>query len=781
MRTQVICLALAIVLLSPFAPAQWVQTNGPYGGRISCFASSGAYLFAGTNDGYVFRTSDGGTTWTNLNHNGLATRSGILTAGISALLENGPNLVASAVNDANGGIYVSTDNGDHWVNASNGLGRKDITCLVSNGSSIFAGRSNVGGGAQSLYRSTDNGSTWIPVGIGMEYPPFNIAPVYALAMCDEKLLAGSRGIFLSTNNGDSWIGANVGFPVDQDGFPPFVTSFLVHGGSLYAGTSLGIFVSTNSGVTWAVVDTSGERRYVKSFSAVVGDMFVSTGSAVFRTTDKGSSWSSVVQGLVGDVGPLVSAGTNLYAGTGIAGVFLSTDLGTSWTLASNGMEYLPVTALESNAGKLVAGTYAAGVFLSTNSGNTWTAANGGISGACLGAGSDMSNSPSTRHAATSGPLKNGAIPIPPRGIFVKVLLRYGSYLFAGTKNGLFRTSDEGASWTSVIAPSRFPEVNSLASSGMNLFAVWGVGGQATQSDGVFVSSDSGVNWTAASNGLPRPINDSTIYEYISFLLPSGGNLFAGAGRVYVTSNNGGTWTAASSGLPSDVYITCLANSGARLIAGTGWHGPFLSTDGGHNWIGANEGFPKDVDYPEKFAWIASLAPSGQNIFAATSYYDRGHTYVSTTGGSSWIAVDDGLPQEAVNAIIASGTNLFAGIGYPYSLQESMNTGVWRRPLSEMTPVRESAASVPNSYTFQQNYPNPFNPSTTIRYGLPERSHVSLMVYNTLGQQVAQLVSGEVEAGYHEVTFDASRLPTGIYFYRLQAGSYTEVKKLVLMK
>jgi hypothetical protein len=81
----------------------------------------------------------------------------------------------------------------------------------------------------------------------------------------------------------------------------------------------------------------------------------------------------------------------------------------------------------------------------------------------------------------------------------------------------------------------------------------------------------------------------------------------------------------------------------------------------------------------------------------------------------------------------------------------------------------------------QNYPNPFNPSTTIRYGLPNRSYVTLTVYNTLGQQVAQLVNGEMDAGFHEVTFDGAELSSGVYFYRLKAGMYVETKKFVLTK
>lgn len=87
----------------------------------------------------------------------------------------------------------------------------------------------------------------------------------------------------------------------------------------------------------------------------------------------------------------------------------------------------------------------------------------------------------------------------------------------------------------------------------------------------------------------------------------------------------------------------------------------------------------------------------------------------------------------------------------------------------------------NSYLLEQNYPNPFNPLTTIGYGIKEKSNVKISVLNSIGEEVALLVNEEKESGYHTVEFNASNLPSGVYFYRLQAGSFIESKKMLLIK
>ena len=81
----------------------------------------------------------------------------------------------------------------------------------------------------------------------------------------------------------------------------------------------------------------------------------------------------------------------------------------------------------------------------------------------------------------------------------------------------------------------------------------------------------------------------------------------------------------------------------------------------------------------------------------------------------------------------------------------------------------------------QNYPNPFNPSTTIKFQIPNSSFVNLKVYDVLGNEVATLVNEEKPAGTYQLSFDASNLSSGIYFYKLQAGNIVETKKMILLK
>ena len=98
-----------------------------------------------------------------------------------------------------------------------------------------------------------------------------------------------------------------------------------------------------------------------------------------------------------------------------------------------------------------------------------------------------------------------------------------------------------------------------------------------------------------------------------------------------------------------------------------------------------------------------------------------------------------------------------------------------------TGFAQEQNGIPKTYELGQNYPNPFNPNTTIQYALPTRRHVTLTVFNTLGQIVRELVNGDFDAGEHDVQFNGSGFSSGVYLYRMQAGDFVQTRTLILLK
>jgi hypothetical protein len=119
---------------------------------------------------------------------------------------------------------------------------------------------------------------------------------------------------------------------------------------------------------------------------------------------------------------------------------------------------------------------------------------------------------------------------------------------------------------------------------------------------------------------------------------------------------------------------------------------------------------------------------------------------------------------------------------------SSSQATWSIKISSLSSVEADGKDIPKEYQLFQNYPNPFNPSTTIRYSLPKAANVSLRIFNTLGQEVALLLNEQKVAGYYQVQWNAS-VPSGMYFYRLQAGDastgsargFVDTRKMILLK
>ncbi|MBI5475790.1 MAG: T9SS type A sorting domain-containing protein [Ignavibacteriales bacterium] len=567
MRTlsTVLLACLLIFFFERPSQAQWIQTNGPYGGNVTCFAVSGSNLFAGTSGAGIFRSTNNGTNWT-------ATNEGITDKNIQSLACSGSDILACTVEK----VFHSTDDGIHWTQLEfNTFGTAGQLFRVG-----FSGTNLLVSGELGVFFSTEDGINWMASDLAYSASSF--------ATLGAKLFASTAaGVFVSPNNGASWTSTSY-----TNSNAHILT---VSETKIYMGTSgaNGVFVSSDTGTTWtqidveqlsgleslAILDTnifagalySGVSLYtdggtwtpvnsgltnttITSLAVIGMNLFAgTTGGGVFRSSDYGTTWNMVNDGLLNSyVNSLTfspDASTNLFAGTSSGGVFLSTDDGDNWQEVNSGLTNFDVRSFATIGTKLFAGTYGSGVFLSTNQGTSWIAVNTGLTNK-----------------------------------YVRSFVVSGTDLFAGTGSNtsgyVFLSTDDGANWTEVSTGLPNTSIYSLAVKESTIFA--GTGGYA-HGYGVYISTDQGGNWSTANSGLP---SDKRVNVFVA----KEATIFAGTDvGAYLSTDNGGSWTA--SGLLHRVYA--LAVDSANLFAGTkipsGEKGVSLSTDNGTTWTEVNLG------------------------------------------------------------------------------------------------------------------------------------------------------------------------------------------------
>ena len=368
---------------------------------------------------------------------------------------------------------------------------------------------------------------------------------------------------------------------------------------------------------------------------------------------------------------------------------------------------------------ILAGTFAKGIYKSTDLGNSW--AESGLSGQWI---RDFAINSSYEIFITS------------------VGSQFG--------DGVYKSDDNGNTWTKVW---------DAISSGMNCLYidqqnVIYVGMNYYDSQGgIFRSEDGGNTWT---NIFELPAN---IYEIVK--LNNGRILAASYGQIYFSDDNGVNWNSTSSGLVQATISDIALNQENEIFITTLGYGIYKSVDNGLTWItkmGAGWDFS-----------CLKISSDGK-IYAATQ---GNWLYESDDNGDNWFLVNGGLNDSKyiLSLEITKSGFLFAGMDY-YGIYKSVNKVV--------TTLNEEN-TVPSKFELMQNYPNPFNPSTSIEYSVPSNEYVLLKVYDLLGNEVNTLVNERQSAGNYEVNFDASNLASGIYFYRIQSGSFIQTKKLMLLK
>jgi ligand-binding sensor domain-containing protein len=246
-----------------------------------------------------------------------------------------------------------------------------------------------------------------------------------------------------------------------------------------------------------------------------------------------------------------------------------------------------------------------------------------------------------------------------------------------------------------------------------------------------------------------------------------GNLWIGAGGL--SKFDGETWTVS---LGKSCWCLALDEQG-DLWAGT-IGGGLLKFDGEH-WTVYEDPLESWV-YSLAFdaqgnLWIGTISPG---IADGLAKFD-GETWTVYTPENS------GLPADQVLAVAVDERGN-KWIGCDGGLAVYREGGVILPGESEVTAIEEKEkAEVPSAFSLSQNHPNPFNPITTITYDLPRFSDVTLTLYTITGQKVGVLVDAYQQPGHHRVFFDGSGLGNGVYLYRLDAGSFVDTKRMLLLK
>jgi len=381
-------------------------------------------------------------------------------------------------------------------------------------------------------------------------------------------------------------------------------------------------------------------------------------------------------------------------------------------------------------------------------------------------------------------------------------------------NGAMGTTDGGMTWTvwSINDTNFSGGYNSVYF--INPLTGWCVG-SALQ---IRKTTNAGANWFKQYSAPEQGIAHS-----VYFLDANTGFIFGSKNSPYVpygekTTNGGSNWSELS-----------LSFSGAQELNKQYW----INTS--TCWVAGYNVLLESTNGGASFAnYFANVPPTGngyndllciwfvnqQTGWIGGSNLDKDNIYITTNSGQNWTFQTNPVSQNnyyvqindiyflnadsgwAVHGTPSTGAIMFtSNAGTNWVMDEgannwyqcitaiptrkawcgSSNGQIWYTQLNRLVGIHTTGNQVPSDFGLSQNYPNPFNPTTAIRFQIPSDGNVTLKVYDVLGREVSTVINENLSAGEHEVKFDASNLASGVYLYRIEAGSFSDVKKMLLIK
>ncbi|MGA2668372.1 MAG: T9SS type A sorting domain-containing protein [Ignavibacteria bacterium] len=754
-------------------------------------------------------TSDGPLTWTQLYNN---------LGRIYLIVVTPPNQNTIYEAGLDSGVYKSTNAGLNWIQVNTGMTYIHVQALAvspSNPSVIYAGTDQLGTTNSGVYKSTNAGASWTLMNSGIVETSVGIQtivvhptdPNTAWMTVFDGLVNSTNGVYKTTNGGTNWFAANGGMTIVN------VLSLIINPlnpNVLYAGTSY-------------------------NPSAI-------TPTKIYKTYNGGTNWIEISNGLptgttTGDPVRCLSISTvdtarvlaGLFMNDTLGGAYLTTNGGTLWVKKQNGLGTVagtlirnclirPGSSTEFYVGLDGGGTTARGVFRTTDAGNTWVDFNNGdlvntftVRGLAFKTLGD-----STLYAGCSAigfgvfgyswpaPTPIGwseqTSPVTTGLNTVSAVSNQIGWI-GGNSGVVLRTTNGGSSWTNVTgAPIGTDAVYAICGIDANTCLV----STSPSNTFVFKTTNGGANWTQVFTVVGGFVDDIKMFSATNGYLY--GDPVGGRWELYKTTNAGTNWDSTGLYLPQAAseagWNNAMCIRGTKVWFGTNNTKVYYSTNSGTNWT-AQATTGSVNTYSVSFDGAGNIGMCGESAALRSTNSGVNWTVVTVPGTGSIIGFGNALQKfwYARANIIYQSTDNGATFALQYTSPSSgsyngtsfvMTGNVirgWAVTSSGtisiyneiLTGIANNNNQVPKNFSLGQNYPNPFNPTTKIAYQLPKAELVKLTVYDLLGREVSVLVNEYKQAGSYTIDFNASNYASGVYFYRIEAGDFKDVKRMVLVK
>ncbi|MBN8545982.1 MAG: T9SS type A sorting domain-containing protein [Ignavibacteria bacterium] len=748
--------------------------------------SSNAYdlNFTDLNNGIVvgstagiLKTTDGGNSWTPV-------PSGILTTTISffAVDFDVNNLIGYAVGST-GRIAKTTNGGASWDSVASGVTTTFNDVWTNDGTTVFIATT-----AGNLRKSTDGGATWTAVYTGVSYTVQKIEGDGTTFMA-----AGTAGnVRVSTDGGTTWAAANTGLAAAN----VYWDIDYLNNTFYLTGPSFNLYKSTNLGVSWDTLALLNPGQpwtstFYSSVFSPTGDSVITVGGfgliqSRFGATATPTNHTRLIKpGTWYDVWSSAPDGNVIAVGAPTVGgvqdqVARSTNGGGTWTLvpmpAYSTATFWSIDMLDNNNG-FISGTNSA-IYKTTNGGVSWDS------------------------VATTG------IPAGTTLRKIDFVSPTVGWVFAGAPstltNFIFKTTDGGATWTAQshgIAAASAGQVYgaNMLNENYGVLVTWEPRPYTTRDGGATWVRDSTsdnhggflydvkvidttLSYAVGSSGriykkvngstvwdlIPNPTGTSYSFNSLEVYSPNTFSVFGATGTFLLTTDAGLTWS--------------VKNTSGATLQGSHFS---MSNNNTYAWfaVGANGFMFKNTlsIVPVELASLsATVAGTDVNLMwtTASELNNNGFEIERKSGEGSW---------SKVAFVKGNGTTTKIS-EYAYT-DKGVKTGKYQYRLKQIdfdgsfsySYAVEVEVGTPMTFELSQNFPNPFNPTTTISYRIPETSGVTLKIFDVTGTEVMTLVNQKQEAGSYTINFDATNFASGMYIYKIEAGKYSSVKKMMLMK